>query len=143
MSDDAGEQLGRELGTVRKRVLNLLARDEQFRNSDRLLYYAMLKETWDNEGFSKDYRAIRGFDGMFLEALYKLLKAAPDKSSIKRVRAHIQNKEEIYPATDPDVIRRRRQRSKGFQRYYSPGEAPQGYWDGQHGTFPEELEEDD
>ena len=120
MSDDAGKQLGRELGTARKRVLNLLARDEQFRNSDRLLYYAMLKDTWDNEGFSEDYRAIRGFDGMFLEALYKLLEVAPDKSSIKRVRAQIQNKEEMYPATDPDVIRRRRQRSKGFQRYYTP-----------------------
>ena len=119
MNDD--KELKKELGTARKRVLNLLARDEQYRNSDRLLYYAILKETWDSEGFSVDYRAIRGFDGMFLEALYKLLEVAPDKSSIKRVRAQIQNKEEIYPATDPDVIRKRQQRSKGFQRYYTPG----------------------
>ena len=118
MNDD--KELKKELGTARKRVLNLLARDEQYRNSDRLLYYAILKETWDSEGFSVDYRAIRGFDGMFLEALYKLLEVAPDKSSVKRVRAQIQNKEEIYPATDPDVIRKRQQRSKGFQRYYSP-----------------------
>ena len=117
----AEEELNKELGTTRRRVLNLLARDERFRNSDRKLYFAILKESWDSANISEEFEAVAGFDGMFLEALYKLLEVSPDKSSVKRVRAQIQNKDEMYPATDPDVIKKRTQRDKQFREYYSKG----------------------
>ena len=117
----AEEELNKELGTTRRRVLNLLARDERFRNSDRKLYFAILKESWDSANISEEFEAVAGFDGMFLEALYKLLEVSPDKSSVKRVRAQIQNKDEMYPATDPSVIKKRTQRDKQFREYYSKG----------------------
>ena len=115
---DENEGLNKELGTTRRRVLNLLARDERFRNSDRKLYFAILKESWDSANISEEFEAVAGFDGLFLEALYKLLEVAPDKSSVKRVRAQIQNKDEMYPATDPAVIKKRQQRDKQFREYY-------------------------
>lgn len=117
---EENEELNKELGTTRRRVLNLLARDERFRNSDRKLYFAILKESWDSTNISEEFEAVAGFDGMFLEALYKLLEVSPDKSSVKRVRAQIQNQDEMYPATDPDVIRKRQQRDKQFREYYAP-----------------------
>lgn len=114
------DKFDKELGTTRRRVLNLLARDKKFRNSDRKLYFAILKESWDSSGISEEFKAIEAFDGLFLEALYKLLAASPDKSSVKRVRAQIQNKEKMYPPTDPEVIKKRSKRQHNFQHYYSP-----------------------
>lgn len=114
------DKFDKELGTTRRRVLNLLARDEKFRNSDRKLYFAILKESWDGSGISEEFEAIKGFDGLFLEALYKLLIVSPDKSSVKRVRAQIQNKDKMYPPTDPEVRRKRDKRQRNFSNYYSP-----------------------
>jgi len=114
------DKFDKELGTTRRRVLNLLARDKKFRNSDRKLYFAMLKESWDSSGISEEFKAIKAFDGLFLEALYKLLAESPDKSTMVRVRRQIQNRDKLYPPTDPKVIKKRSKRQDSFSQYYSP-----------------------
>ena len=105
----------KEMKTIKGQVEKYLKRDIHCRNSDLLLYYRILKECFQENEIGKPYEGIEGFDTLFLQALWDLLNNSPDKSSVKRVRAHIQNKEKRLRSTMPEIIKRRNQRAQDFK----------------------------
>lgn len=104
----------REFDTVYERVENLLETRPGTRNSDRLLYYFFCEESYRHLGLDKKYANVP-FPSIGLQALWEVLEAAPDKSTIKRTRARIQNEERRLLPTDPDVLKRRRLRSEDIR----------------------------
>ena len=107
----------KELNTVKAQVERYLKQDIDCRNCDRVLYYRILKDSYEKNDIGKPFEGVAGFDALFYEALWRLLEKSPDKSSIKRVRAKIQNKEKRLGATDPAVIKKRNQRREDFRNW--------------------------
>ncbi len=104
-----------ELNTIKDQVEWYLKNDIDCRNSDRVLYYRILREAYDKNEIGKPFEGLQGFDALFFEALWELLGSSPDKSSVKRVRARIQNIEKRYRSTLPEVIKKRKQRREEFK----------------------------
>lgn len=104
-----------ELNTIKDQVERYLKKDIDCRNSDRVLYYRILREAYQKNEIGKPFEGIDGFDALFFQALWELLDNSPDKSSVKRVRARIQNIEKKYRSTIPEVIRKRKQRQDDFR----------------------------
>jgi len=83
-----------EFKTVKALVTNLLATEERCRNDDKWLTYQVMRK------FTNIYIPFNDF------------KKLPAFETIKRCRATLQNKENLYLPTDPKVIERRQKREK-------------------------------
>ena len=100
----------REHDTVYARVERFLMNHSETRNSDRLLYYFFLTEAYKNLKLNEKYADVP-LQAVGLQVIWEVLEAAPDKSTVKRTRARIQNTERRLLPTDPDVLRRRKLRA--------------------------------
>lgn len=96
----------KEFDKVKDIVARFLRDSEETRNSDILLYYVILKETFLTTDLKDTIPK-----AVFLDTLWKLLNQAPDKSTIVRVRRQIQNVDRIFEPTDPDVRKKRKIRA--------------------------------
>ena len=96
----------KEFDKVKDIVIRFLRDLPATRNSDKLLYYEIMKENFLKTDL-KD-----GIDkAAFLDTLWELLTISPDKSTIVRVRRQIQNRDLVFEPTDPDVRKKRKIRS--------------------------------
>jgi len=100
-----------EHDTVYVRVERFLIERPGTRNSDRLLYYYFLEEAYERLQLNQKYVDVP-LQAIGLQVIWQVLEAAPDKSTVKRTRARIQNTERRLLPTDPDVLRRRRLRAE-------------------------------
>jgi len=91
-----------ELKKVKEYVLKLLETDERCRNSDKWLTYQVMRK------FTNIYIPFEDFEKI------------PSFESIRRTRAHIQNKEKLFLPTDPAVIKKRRMRAEEWREFFSP-----------------------
>ena len=86
----------KNMESMKKHVIRHLRDYMHARDSDTELYYMILRDY---------YRAIPNdktrslSEQQFLSDLYLLLKVAPDKSSISRMRRRIQNDDGMYQST--------------------------------------------
>ena len=97
----------KEFDKVKDIVIRFLRDLPETRNSDKLLYYEIMKENFLKTDL-KD-----GIDkAAFLDTLWELLTISPDKSTMVRVRRQIQNRDLVFEPTDPDVRRKRKIRSE-------------------------------
>ena len=97
----------KEFDKVKDIVIRFLRDLPETRNSDKLLYYEIMKDNFLKTDL-KD-----GIDkAAFLDTLWELLTISPDKSTMVRVRRQIQNKDRVFEPTDPDVRRKRKIRSE-------------------------------
>lgn len=86
-----------ELKKVNAIVLEILDRDIRSRNDDKYLTYMVMRR------FTKIYIPFEDFSKI------------PAFETIKRCRAKIQNKLNLYPPTEPEVIKKRSAREKVFR----------------------------
>jgi len=93
-------------------VVRFLRDSPETRNSDILLYYTILKETFLTTDLKDSIPRI-----VFLDTLWELINLAPDKSTIVRVRRHIQNVDCVFQPTDPDVKKKRQIRSDDISEW--------------------------
>ena len=108
----------KEFDNVKDIVVRFLRDLPETRNSDILLYYEILKETFlTTDLISKHWEKDLTMDGVFLETLWELINMAPDKSTIVRVRRHIQNEDCVFQPTDPDVRKKRQIRSDDISEW--------------------------
>ena len=110
MSETGTPYAYREHDTVYARVERFLMNHSETRNSDRLLYYFFLTDAYKNLSLSEKYADVP-LQAVGLQVIWEVLEAAPDKSTVKRTRARIQNTERRLLPTDPDVLRRRKLRA--------------------------------
>uniref|UniRef100_A0A6H1ZHQ2 Uncharacterized protein n=1 Tax=viral metagenome TaxID=1070528 RepID=A0A6H1ZHQ2_9ZZZZ len=91
-------------------VRSLLEHDERTRNDDRLLW---VKTIWqfDETAFLKDQ------DGKYLLFVDRLLKDLPMENTTKRIRAKIQNVENKFIPTDPEVLKKRSNSKRDLETY--------------------------
>lgn len=90
-------------------VKEILARDERARNCDKYLTFRVVEWfLYNSENLNGKVAALRYCIIMQLEDLKKL----PAFETIKRVRARIQNTEDLYLPTDESVRKKRKQRQK-------------------------------
>ena len=104
----------KEFDNVKDIVVRFLRDLPETRNSDILLYYEILKETFLTT-YLKDN--IPNSEHRFLETLWELINMAPDKSTMVRVRRLIQNGDCIFEPTDPDVRKKRKIRSEDISEW--------------------------
>lgn len=95
MNEDYTEE---ELKTCRAVILNLLETNEKCRNDDKVLTYLVMRH------FTRIYIPFEDF------------KKIPAFATIQKVRQHIQNKEHLYPPTDPAVLEKRQHRQEVFRQ---------------------------
>ena len=96
----------KEFDKVKDIVIRFLRDLPETRNSDKLLYYEIMKETFLTTDLKDNIPK-----AVFLDTLWELLTISPDKSTIVRVRRQIQNTDCIFEPTDPDVRKKRKIRS--------------------------------
>jgi len=104
----------REFDNVYSHVEHLLESRPGTRNSDRLLYYFFLEDAYKRLKLEEKYADVP-LPAVGLQAIWEVLEEAPDKSTVKRTRARIQNDERRLLPTDPDVLKRRRLRSEDIR----------------------------
>ena len=86
----------KDMESTRKLVIKYLKEHPHTRDSDVELFYMILKDY---------YRAIPSnkkssiYEEQFMTDLYVLLKFAPDKSSVSRLRRRIQNDDGMFQST--------------------------------------------
>ena len=102
----------KEFDNVKDIVVRFLRDSPETRNSDILLYYTILKETFLTTDLKDSIPRI-----VFLDTLWELINLAPDKSTIVRVRRHIQNEDCVFQPTDPDVRKKRQIRSDDISEW--------------------------
>lgn len=87
----------KEINQVREIVLELLEKDERCRNDDKWLTYQVMRRYTNIYIPFEDFEKIPAFE------------------TIKRVRAKIQNKENLFPPTSQLAIERRKKRQEQFR----------------------------
>ncbi len=97
----------KEFDKVKDVVIRFLRDLPATRNSDKLLYYEIMKENFLKTDLKDSVDRY-----IFLDVLWELLTISPDKSTIVRVRRQIQNKDRVFEPTDPDVRKKRKIRSE-------------------------------
>ena len=102
----------KEFDNVKDIVVRFLRDSPETRNSDILLYYTILKETFLTTDLKDSIPRI-----VFLDTLWELINLAPDKSTIVRVRRPIQNVDCVFQPTDPDVKKKRQIRSDDISEW--------------------------
>ena len=96
----------KEFDKVKDIVIKFLRDLPETRNSDKLLYYVIMKEIFLTTDLKDNIPK-----ALFLDTLWELLTISPDKSTIVRVRRQIQNVDWIFQPTDPAVLKKRKIRS--------------------------------
>ena len=102
----------KEFDNVKDIVVRFLRDSPETRNSDILLYYEILKETFLKTDLKDNIPRI-----VFLDTLWELINMAPDKSTMVRVRRLIQNEDCVFQPTDPDVRKKRQIRSDDISEW--------------------------
>ena len=103
----------KEFDKVKDVVIRFLRDLPATRNSDKLLYYEIMKENFlKTDLLEKSWDKNISTPDVFLDILWELLTISPDKSTIVRVRRQIQNKDRVFEPTDPDVRKKRKIRSE-------------------------------
>ena len=102
----------KEFDNVKDIVVRFLRDSPETRNSDILLYYEILKETFLKTDLKDNIPRI-----VFLDTLWELINMAPDKSTMVRVRRHIQNEDCVFQPTDPVVRKKRQIRSDNISEW--------------------------
>lgn len=92
----------KEITNVKEIVLKLLETDIRCRNDDKWLTYKVMRH------FTKIFIPFEDFSKI------------PAFETIKRCRAQIQNVEEKFLATDPEVLAKRKRREKTFKTAFTP-----------------------
>ena len=106
------ERTYKEFDNVKDIVVRFLRDLPETRNSDILLYYEILKETFLTTDLKDTIPK-----ALFLDTLWELINMAPDKSTMVRVRRLIQNGDCIFEPTDPDVRKKRKIRSEDISEW--------------------------
>ena len=102
----------KEFDNVKDIVIRFLRDLPETRNSDKLLYYEIMKENFlKTDLLEKSWDKNISTPDVFLDVLWELLTISPDKSTIVRVRRQIQNVDWIFQPTDPAVLKKRKIRS--------------------------------
>ena len=96
----------KEFDKVKDIVIKFLRDLPETRNSDKLLYYEIMKEIFLTTDLKDNIPK-----ALFLDTLWELFTISPDKSTIVRVRRQIQNVDWIFQPTDPAVLKKRKIRS--------------------------------
>ena len=112
------EKTYKEFDKVKDIVIRFLKDLPETRNSDILLYYEILKETFLTTDLKDTIPK-----AVFLDTLWELINMAPDKSTIVRVRRHIQNGDCIFEPTDPAVRKKRKIRSEDISEWSVDGDS--------------------
>jgi len=112
------EKTYKEFDKVKDIVIRFLKDLPETRNSDILLYYEILKETFLTTDLKDNIPK-----AVFLDTLWELINMAPDKSTIVRVRRHIQNGDCVFEPTDPDVRKKRKIRSADISEWSVDGDS--------------------
>ena len=105
----------KDIESTKKLVIKYLKEYPHTRDSDVELFYMILKDY---------YRAIPHnnkasiYEEQFMTALYVLLKFAPDKSSVSRLRRRIQNNDGMFQST-AEVKRMRDELEDKFRKWAS------------------------
>ena len=105
----------KNMESMKKHVIRHLRDYMHARDSDTELYYMILRDY---------YRAIPDdktrslSEQQFLSDLYLLLKVAPSKSSVSRMRRKIQNQDGMYQSTE-EVRKQRRELEAKFMDWAS------------------------
>ncbi len=89
--------IDQELGQVKWLVEQILATDEQARNSDKYLIWKIMSR--------------------FTEIPFEVFLNMPSMESIRRTRQIIQNKEGRYPPTDSEVMAKRKVREQEIREW--------------------------
>jgi len=95
-----------KLDTIKQKVIKKLMEEPDTRNSDTLLYFTLLRDTY-KEMQEGERNVPYGFEDDFLRDLWALIKKAPDKSTVVRIRRYIQHDELLFLPTQRDVIEKR------------------------------------
>jgi len=112
------EKTYKEFDKVKDIVIRFLKDLPETRNSDILLYYEILKETFLTTDLKDNIPK-----AVFLDTLWELINTAPDKSTMVRVRRHIQNTDCVFEPTDPDVRKKRKIRSEDISEWSVDGDS--------------------
>jgi len=86
----------KNLDTVKKLAIKYLREYPHTRDSDVELFYMVLKDYYRAIPSDKKHSV---YEEQFMADLYLLLKFAPDKSSVSRMRRKIQNDDGMYQST--------------------------------------------
>ncbi len=103
------------LGTTKSMVIKYLKEHPHTRESDIELFYMILKDYYRSIPHNKKSSI---YEEQFMTDLYVLLKFAPDKSSVSRMRRRIQNDDHMYQSTE-DVKRMRDELEDKFRKWAS------------------------
>ncbi len=106
------EDIKKELDTAYGQVSRIMERCLPARDSDRVLYFQVLRDTLT----AKHLGAMN--ESVFLATLSNLIRDAYAPSTIKRVRAEIQNDEKRLEASE-EVKKKRSGRQTAFSRWAS------------------------
>ena len=112
------EKTYKEFDKVKDIVVRFLRDMPETRNSDILLYYEILKETFLTTDLKDTIPK-----AVFLDTLWELINMAPDKSTMVRVRRHIQNKDCVFEPTVPEVRKKRKIRSEDISEWAVDGDS--------------------
>ena len=105
----------KELGTTKNLVIKYLKEHPHTRESDVELFYMILKDYYREMPYRKKSSI---YEEQFLTDLYVLLKYAPDKSSVSRMRRKIQNDDQMYKSTE-EVKKMREEMERKFHKWAS------------------------
>jgi|TARA_R100000005_G_scaffold25213_1_gene11162 hypothetical protein len=104
-----------EFEKVKDRVLRHLKDNPSTRNSDKVLYYSIMKEVYyDHIASNPTDEQKRNFNDL----LWTLLNKTPNLESIRRIRQKIQA-DCVFMPTDPAVKKKRKMREDNFYDYFS------------------------
>ena len=107
-----------EFEKIKDRVLRHLKDNPKTRNSDKVLYYSIMKEVY------YDHIATNPTDQQkynFNNLLWTLLDKTPNLESIRRIRQKIQA-DYVFLPTDPQIKKKRKIREDNFYDYFGKGE---------------------
>ena len=105
----------KEMGSTRKLVIKYLKEYPHTRESDVELFYMILKDYYRAIPHNKKQSI---YEEQFLSDLYVLLKFAPDKSSVSRLRRRIQNDDGMFEST-AEVNKMRDELEEKFRKWAS------------------------
>ena len=105
----------KEMGSTRKLVIKYLKEYPHARDSDVELFYLILKDYYRAIPHNKKQSI---YEEQFLADLYVLLKFAPDKSSVSRLRRKVQNDDGMYEST-AEVKKYREELEEKFREWAS------------------------
>jgi len=105
----------KDLDTIKKLAIRYLKEHPHTRDSDVELFYMILKDYYRAIPSDKKHSL---YEEQFLADLYVLLKFAPDKGSVSRMRRIIQNDDGMYEST-ADVKKKREEIESKFMEWAS------------------------